>query len=210
MKIGLGIAPTIVVWILLVLEHPLLKTIWVEIVNFYKNPYGGEVASNIINNLAGSFQSTTLIYFGIFVLVVILGRYWSSEEGRRRPFYNFVIFYGIIAFAYYLRSPGWLRYILIAEFLILFALPQALTDIFSRFSAKGGSASGGKVSGIKMTGGKLTIIAVIACHYSNNQSFHGGLRYIIPIRRSRRLHSSIKISRGSLCGSRIPLRRLFY
>ena len=160
LKIGLGIAPTIVVWILLVLEHPFLKTTWVEIVNFYKNPYGGEVVSNITANLSGFFYSTTLIYFGALFFIVILGRYWSKER-KQISFYNFVIFYGIIAFAYYLRSPGWLRYILIAEFLILFALPQALTDIFSRFSAKGGSASGGKVSGIKMTGGKLTIIAVL-------------------------------------------------
>ncbi|MEK7463114.1 MAG: glycosyltransferase family 39 protein [Patescibacteria group bacterium] len=151
LKIGLGIAPTIVVWILLVLEHPFLKTTWVEIVNFYKNPYGGEVASNITANLSGFFYSTTLIYFGALFFIVILGRYWSKER-KQISFYNFVIFYGIIAFAYYLRSPGWLRYILIAEFLILFALPQALTDIFSRFKEF--------ISKANITGGQLTVIAV--------------------------------------------------
>jgi hypothetical protein len=33
----------------------------------------------------------------------------------------------LLAFLYYLRSPGWLRYILIAELLILFILPHTVS-----------------------------------------------------------------------------------
>lgn len=151
-KIGLGVAPAIAGWIFLVLEYPFLKTVWIEIVDFYRNPYGGAVMSNIADNLANFFRSSTLVYFSFLFLAVILGRYWS-EERKQRSFYNFVILYGGIAFIYYLRSPGWLRYILIAELLILFAVPQALSVIFSR--------SKEFVSKIKITGERLVVIAVL-------------------------------------------------
>ena len=48
-------------------------------------------------------------------------------EARWKILYDFVIIYGVFAFVYYLRSPGWLRYILIAEFLVLFLLPHSVS-----------------------------------------------------------------------------------
>lgn len=151
-KIGLGIAPAIVGWIFLVLDQPFLKATWIEIINFYKDPYGGTTTSNVVNNLINFFHSTTLVYFTFLFLIIILGRYWANDK-KIKAFFNFVIFYSLIAFVYYLRSPGWLRYILIAELFILFTLPEALSLIFLRFN--------GLISRIKITSYKLMTAVVL-------------------------------------------------
>jgi len=49
------------------------------------------------------------------------------KESKIGILYTFTLFYSLFAFMYYLRSPGWLRYVLIAELLILFILPDALS-----------------------------------------------------------------------------------
>lgn len=124
-KATVGMIPAALAWIFLVLDNPFSKSVWISIGNFYKNPYSSSVADNIIHNLRDAPHSTTLIYFGFLFLLIILGRSLSSDR-KIISLYNFVIIYGIFAFIYYLRSPGWLRYILIAELLVLSLLPNAI------------------------------------------------------------------------------------
>ena len=152
-KIGLGITPAIIGWVFLVLKNPFAKEVWQSLFNFYRNPYGsGSLAVNVVGNLANIIHSTTLIYFGALFFIVILGRYWLEDQ-KLKSFFNFVIFYSIIAFIYYLRSPGWLRYILIAELLILLTIPEALSVIFLKFKEL--------ISRIKLKPDKLAVIVVL-------------------------------------------------
>ncbi len=130
--IGLGALPAIAAWFVLVVGNPFSKEVWGTILSFYKNPYGGELQSNMLHNLSGFFSSTTLIYFGVLFCGILFARKWLKDDSLK-PLYHFVIVYAMVAFFYYLRSPGWLRYILIAEFLILFLLPPALESIALRF-----------------------------------------------------------------------------
>ena len=131
-KIGAGMLPAALGWIFLVLEKPLSSASWVNILNFYKNPYHAlSLLENVFTNLSGVLYSATLIYFGVLFFVVLAGWHWN-EEVKPRKFYQFAIIYGIFAFIYYLRSPGWLRYILISELLILFLLPDALNIIIKK------------------------------------------------------------------------------
>jgi len=131
-KIGLGMIPPAVIWILLVLSNPFSAGAWLNIIDFYKNPYSGNpVWQNIINNFLNIPYSTTLIYFGLLFLAIIFVKQFIDNK-RVKSFYNFAIIYSLFAFAYYLRSPGWLRYILIAELLILFSLPSAISFLVSR------------------------------------------------------------------------------
>ncbi|MDO8482912.1 MAG: glycosyltransferase family 39 protein [bacterium] len=128
--IAIGMLPAGLLWIFLSLNQPLLKSTWITLFHFYQNPYSSSISSNVINNIIAIPHSTTLIYFGILFIIIICARF--LVENSRKTLYNFVIIYGIAAFVYYLRSPGWLRYILISELLILFLLPHALTLIFAR------------------------------------------------------------------------------
>lgn len=130
--VAIGMLPAAFGWILLVLDEPFSKLAWVSIGSFYKNPYGVIGATEqIFNNLINAPYSTTLIYFGFWFVVLFLGRY-RLEDWKLKSLYNFALIYSFFAFAYYLRSPGWLRYILVAELLILFLLPQALVVITKR------------------------------------------------------------------------------
>lgn len=151
LQIGAAVILPVLAWVFLIIGNPVSKSVWVEILNFYKNPYGSvAISTNITDNLLSFFHSTTLIYFGALFLAVIAARYFGGQteqaiksvrsrtQGEFAPnptafsVYNFAIFYSIFAFIYYLRSPGWLRYILIAELLILFVLPSALSVIFKK------------------------------------------------------------------------------
>ncbi|MFA6339064.1 MAG: glycosyltransferase family 39 protein [Candidatus Paceibacterota bacterium] len=124
-KIGLAMIPSAALWIFIVLNHPFVLSTWQKLGNFYKNPYDSSISENVIRNLLMIPKSTTFIYFGFLFLFILAARYFLSEP-KLKSVYNFVIIYTGFAFIYYLRSPGWMRYLLIAELLILFVLPHAV------------------------------------------------------------------------------------
>lgn len=131
---GTGMLPAAAGWVWLVLDQPFLSGTWAGIVNFYKNPYeASSLAENIRNNLLNVPFSTTLIYFGILFILFLWTR-TKEENFNLRSLYNFVIIYSFFAFIYYLRSPGWLRYILISELLILFVLPPIVSLASARWA----------------------------------------------------------------------------
>lgn len=132
--LALGMLPAGVTWIFLNLSNPFLGSSWENLFGFYGNPYGSSISSNIVHNLISSPHSTTLLYFGVLAVCVILARFVKGNEWK--TLYNFVIVYGCLAFVYYLRSPGWLRYVLIAEFLVLFLLPHSLSLILENLREK--------------------------------------------------------------------------
>lgn len=134
--IGVSMIPAVIGWIFLVMDHPFLKSAWLQIIDMYSNPYNAvPIAENFWKNIASIPHTPTIIYFGIFFVFLVLARVWG---GKGKPIlvllYDFALFYSVLAFIYYLRSPGWLRYIIIAELLILSLLPSALETIVSRFS----------------------------------------------------------------------------
>jgi len=162
-KIGIGMIPAAIIWILLVLDKPFLGTTWISIINFYKNPYDGSSSwQNIVHNFLNIPYSTTLIYFGLLFFVIIIGKKFLDDK-KIKSFFNFVILYSISAFIYYLRSPGWLRYILIAELLILFSLPSVLFPLAARIKI---FISKLKLSAEKLSAGLIIIlIAVQFIHF---------------------------------------------
>lgn len=131
-KIGSGAVFALLVWAFLVLENVFSLSSWSSILSFYSNPYEtSSLLNNFITNLSNVPYSTTLIYFGGLFTLVFVARLFSREE-RVALLYNFVIIYGVFAFIYYLRSPGWLRYIIAAELLILLLLPHAISLVVAR------------------------------------------------------------------------------
>lgn len=130
-----GMTVPALAWIFLILERPFSGSAWMRILDFYRNPYGENASiSPIYNNLANFFNSNTLIYFALLLAIIISARFFSSEK-KYTSLYDFIILYSFLAFVYYLRSPGWLRYVQIGEFLILLILPDAI----SSFAGKIGS-----------------------------------------------------------------------
>ncbi len=127
-----GMIPAAAVWVALVLESPFKLQTWQEIFTFYKNPYGESIMQNVLRNVTGFFDSSTLIYFGILFLLIVFTWFLIPKKNTISFLYTFVVIYTLFAFAYYLRSSGYLRYILIAELLILFILPHAVFALAER------------------------------------------------------------------------------
>ncbi|KKU68861.1 MAG: hypothetical protein UX89_C0001G0052 [Parcubacteria group bacterium GW2011_GWA2_47_16] len=125
-KLLLGMLPAIFFWFVFVGKNPFSGELWSEIGAFYKNPYSGDIFSHIFSNLANFFHSSTLVYFSLLLCALAYARI-VIRTSETRYWYDFVFLYTALAFLYYLRSPGWLRYILIAELLILTTLPHALS-----------------------------------------------------------------------------------
>lgn len=123
--IAVSMIPPGLLWIFLSSGNPLSASFWSVLAGFYANPYGGDISANIVSNLKSLVDSSTLIYFGLLFVVVLAARIWKIR-GKEALFYDFVLIYNLLAFVYFLRSPGWLRYLIAAELLILFLLPNTL------------------------------------------------------------------------------------
>jgi 4-amino-4-deoxy-L-arabinose transferase-like glycosyltransferase len=134
-SVGIGMVPAGLLAVLLAVPEPFSPKAWQEIAHFYNNPYSSSVSDHVLQNLGGFFHSSTLLYFSIFFLLILYVRKYV-EEKRLRFLYSFTLLYSILAFFYYLRSPGWLRYILIAELLILFLVPHAVTLLCEHLKQK--------------------------------------------------------------------------
>ncbi len=122
----LGAVPVALVWLSFVTPNPFQMSFWQELVAFYQQPFAGSsVSANVARNLSTVFQSTTLIYFGAWLICLIFVRMRTFNK-KLKGLYDVTLLYSFLAFLYYLRSPGWLRYILIAELLLLIFLPHIL------------------------------------------------------------------------------------
>ncbi|MBI3046088.1 MAG: glycosyltransferase family 39 protein [Candidatus Harrisonbacteria bacterium] len=170
LKIILGMAPAAIGWIFLVPQNPFLKDIWFGLFNFYRNPYSSEITANVTNNLLNFLHSPTLIYFGVLFILILFGWYYA-EDKKIKSLYNFVVFYCLLAFIYYLRSPGWLRYILIAELLIFILLPWTLSEIFLRFGKFISKLKINNEQAVIITSGFLIVIQ-FARLFTGAQIFH--------------------------------------
>jgi len=157
-QLAVGMLPAALLWFPFVGVNPFAPQFFHTISSFYQNPYGSDISTNVIQNVSGFFSSTTLLYFFVLFLLVVVARF-LSRRAQIASLYDFVIIYSVIAFAYYLRSPGWLRYILIAELLILFVLPHAIF-ITTHFFQKKVKVLG-RVRVASLTAGILLVFSVV-------------------------------------------------
>jgi hypothetical protein len=113
------------------------KSVWIKLGSFYKNPFFGQsMSANFIKNFYGLFTSTTIIYFVILISLILISWYLMRKSFSKEILFIHAFFstYSLFALFYYLRSPGYLRYILAAEFFTLMILPFALKNLATYFS----------------------------------------------------------------------------
>ncbi len=126
-----------ILWFFVVLGNPFAVSFLSDVLLFWQNPFGGgSLWENVLQNIQHLFFSRTLLYIGaLFILLVPARKYfWKRDE--MRTIYVFTMLYGAFAFLYYLRSPGWLRYIIVAELLILMIMPHMLYCFFETMTKK--------------------------------------------------------------------------
>lgn len=137
-KFSLGVAPAILLWLVLVLPNFWSAAGWVKIFNFYKNPFGAgsSPTQNIIANLQDWPLNATSIYFTILFLMILTAIFLDKKffVWRKKLFVFLVVYVGL-SFIYFLKSPGWLRYLLAAEILILMVLAPTLQILIDKLAA---------------------------------------------------------------------------
>lgn len=130
--VGLSMTPAAIIWIGLVIPEPFSLPAWHTMGQFLASPYAAAKTALPYTSL---ILHPTILYFTLWCAVVAVA-YRSVADERERLLYIFTYLFTAFAFVYYLRSPGWLRYVLIAELLILTLLPSALYALQTRAAGK--------------------------------------------------------------------------
>ncbi len=137
-RFGMGYALPIFLWLALTLPRPITSGVFASLLGFYKNPFGSaSMLDNVVANVLHAPLESTLLYFFFLLCVSAVGWYFAKGED---PFQKRIVLFfsllGIISFAYFLRSPGWLRYLMPLELSVLMLLPVFIRNISVHFFSR--------------------------------------------------------------------------
>ncbi len=136
-KVGSASLTALVPWFLIYWEEILEGSIVTKIVSHFTNPYqeaGLSIWTNVSHNLSTFFHSSTLVYFLILFLLVIAALYLDRALVRtHRSIFILSAVYLPLIFFQYLKSAGYLRYLIAAEFLVFILFLLALPILTRRY-----------------------------------------------------------------------------
>ncbi len=147
-KLGASSALALLPWLVIYVEEISRGGFGQNLLAHFKNPYseaGASVLQNIVNNLPTLVTSTTLLYLWIMLVCVIVAlRFERGLFLRYKHLFILAWVYLPLILFQYLKSFGYLRYLIAAEFLIfiifVISLP-ALTRFFGKKFSFGENAS---------------------------------------------------------------------
>lgn len=125
MKLSLGIAPSMLLFIIFFFPNPLQLTTWQAASNFYQNPFGENLSRNIVPNIILFFTHPTLIYFSLFALAIGLAAYCRRQKAVTE-FTLLSLLFVFFSVIYFVRSPGWFRYLFPAHIILLMLAPFSI------------------------------------------------------------------------------------
>ncbi len=133
-KVGVAAMPGVLSFILFEFPHFLNLATWKIAIALYQNPFGEEGSS------ATSFRtlitSSTIIYFALFA--AIIGTTYFFLWRKHEKWQSFVLLAGLFILfniLYFLRSPGWFRYLFPSQILLLILIAPAIESIISRVNS---------------------------------------------------------------------------
>lgn len=136
-----GACLPILIKIILSMPNPFSVSAWSNILNLFKSPFDPSVSlwNYVLQNVAGIFSSSTLIYFFMLFSVVIAAWFLRKNfiGAKYRQLLIFFVVYFFFAFLYYLKSPGWLRYLIGAELMVFMLLPSAIKHLAEKIGETG-------------------------------------------------------------------------
>lgn len=117
----LGSLPAIILIPWLTMPDPFSFVDWKKWVGYFFSPYSVGVSPWVFvrQNLSSLPHTPTLIYFALILLSACLIYVYERRfaDGFRK-FFLFTIIYSFFEFVFYLRSPGYLRYLIAVEIFI--------------------------------------------------------------------------------------------
>lgn len=99
-------------------------------------PYSGDLGSNVAANAKLFVTHSTLIYFFILAAIVFSGLFFGL---KKNPHYKgmlcVIAAYGLLTLFYFMRGPGWFRYLLALQILLFIPLFPALLEWIAKAEA---------------------------------------------------------------------------
>ena len=127
--------PIFLFWIWLIVPHPFLAESWKALFEFYGHPFHEpSLLSQLPAALGMLARHTTILYIAVLAILIAIALARGVYKDHAKRFVVFTFAYGIFAVVYYLRSPGWLRFLLVFELLLLASLFPALKSFSKKFS----------------------------------------------------------------------------
>lgn len=157
-KFGLGVLPAFLVWLWLAFPQPLALATWQGVWQYYASPHGLPATYGIEDNLLLLFSSSTLIYFLLLAIVVVIAFFArpvrntisnracpaenhisngvSNKDFQNKKIIQFSLVFCLLDFIYFLRGPGYLRYLFSVQFLLLILFYPSLLYFFKALGKK--------------------------------------------------------------------------
>lgn len=138
-----GSLPVLLFWLWLINPIPFSLASWQEMIAFYQNAFNApSLLSQFPAAIPYLITHSTLLYFAALLAIIIFAWRKNLFSPTQNRLVIFLFLYGAASFFYFLRSPGWFRYLLGTELLILALLPAALErtmeSIFTGLRARAG------------------------------------------------------------------------
>lgn len=140
-KVGVSAALALVPWLLIYAGEISHGGIGAAILNHFKNPYeqaGASVLMNIQHNLPTLLTSSTLLYMWVLLVGVLVTLFLERKLFREHK--NLLILSAVylpLVLFQYLKSFGYLRYLIAGEFLVfilfVITLPTILRIVHTKF-----------------------------------------------------------------------------
>ena len=135
LRFWLGTLPVIFLWIWIILPGPFSPESWRAMIDLYRHPFNEPSLISRFPGLVLELTShTTVLYVAALFIFLILAFRIGAFGGKSSRWALFLFLYSLMSIIYFLRSPGWLRYLLISEILILSSLYPALLHFVKKAS----------------------------------------------------------------------------
>lgn len=133
LRFALGAVTVFLFWVWIILPSPFSFESWRAMIDLYQHPFNEpSLISRFLVAIPEMLTHTTILY----VIALAAGLLFAYRKGvftsHQSRLALFVFLYTAAAAVYFLRSPGWLRYLLISELLMLSLLYPALSGIFKK------------------------------------------------------------------------------
>jgi 4-amino-4-deoxy-L-arabinose transferase-like glycosyltransferase len=151
---GIGFLIPIMIWILLV--FPLISATFYSVVVYALNPIDIPVVASLLSHLPAQnlnegliipptqspllnaeanlkllATSPTLLYFFLLGVFECVGLWWGRKtDENKKSMLSVLLIYGLLTLFFFVRSPGWFRYLIGLQMLLFVPLYPALKQIF--------------------------------------------------------------------------------
>ena len=151
-RFGMGALLIICLWFLILLPYPYSFSEFTPLIEFYKNPtHKASLLEQFSGGIPSPLFSSTIGYFSVLASILLLAFFKNRRAipDTQKRIYVFIAIYAVLQTIVFLRSPGWLRYLVPLEIFILMLLFPALSTLAS--SKKISYALAGLLIGFQLT-----------------------------------------------------------